>query len=83
MMHSTIAMAAAAWRAESPILDRSIQIEGIRQKGEAMRLIRARLALVGSAVADEEFIFIMSTMSTLVLVEVLNLFLGKSEVSAC
>ncbi|KAI1443033.1 hypothetical protein F5Y02DRAFT_429277 [Annulohypoxylon stygium] len=65
-------MAAAAWRAESPILDRSIQIEGIRQKGEAMRLIRARLALVGSAVADEEFIFIMSTMSTLVLVEALD-----------
>ncbi|KAI1206787.1 uncharacterized protein F4807DRAFT_214794 [Annulohypoxylon truncatum] len=71
MMHGTLAMAAAVWRAEYPVLERSIQIEGIRQKGEAMRLIRAHLALVNS-VTDEAFTFVMSTMSTLVIVEVLD-----------
>ncbi|KAI2463960.1 hypothetical protein F4781DRAFT_425926 [Annulohypoxylon bovei var. microspora] len=74
MMHSTLAMTAALWRVEYPVLEHSIQIEGIRQKGEAMRLIRARLELVdlSSIVDSKEFTFIMSTISTLVIAEVVD-----------
>ncbi|KAI1452852.1 hypothetical protein F4805DRAFT_402803 [Annulohypoxylon moriforme] len=72
MMHSTLAMTAALWRAEYPALEHSIRIEGIRQKGEAMRLTRAYLDLVDSAADGDEFTFIMSTISTLVIIEVLD-----------
>ncbi|KAI0883021.1 uncharacterized protein GGS22DRAFT_34545 [Annulohypoxylon maeteangense] len=77
MMHSTLAMTAAMWRAESPVLERSIQIEGMRQKGEALRLVRAHLGLVSglpdSSVADDkDSTFVMSAMSTLVIIEVLD-----------
>lgn len=69
-MHSTLAMTAALWRAEHPALEHSIQLEGICQKGEAMRGIRARLAHAGSVRDDDEMSFLMSTVSTLVIVEV-------------
>lgn len=73
MMHSTLAMTAALWRAEHPALEYSIQLEGIRQKGEAMREIMARLARAGSVRNDDEITFLMSTMSTLVIVEVYSI----------
>ena len=69
MMHSTLAMAAALWQADCPALEKSIQVEGLRQKGEAMREVGACLAQVGS-IHNHEIAFIISTMSTLVLVEV-------------
>ncbi|KAM0814363.1 hypothetical protein AB5N19_00153 [Seiridium cardinale] len=70
MMHSTLAMTAALWRAEYAGLEHSIQLEGIRQKGKAMQEIRARLAHADSVSSDGEMAFLMSTMSTLVLVEI-------------
>ena len=70
MMHSTLAMASALWRAECPALGPPIQLEGIRQKGEAMREIGARLARAGSVDGNDEIGFLMSTMATLVIVEV-------------
>ncbi|RSL47198.1 hypothetical protein CEP54_013507 [Fusarium duplospermum] len=62
-------MAAALWRADCPSLEQSIQVEGLRQKGEAIREIGSRLAQDHS-VYDHEMAFLMSTMATLVLVEV-------------
>ncbi|EEU37892.1 uncharacterized protein NECHADRAFT_88180 [Fusarium vanettenii 77-13-4] len=69
MMHSTLAMAATQWRAECPSLEQSIQVEGLRQKGEAMREIGSRLAQDCSGY-DDEMAFLMSTMATLAIVEV-------------
>ncbi|KAJ4218560.1 hypothetical protein NW759_008453 [Fusarium solani] len=69
MMHSTLAMAAALWQADCPALEKSIQVEGLRQKGEAMREVGACLAQADST-HNHEIAFIISTMSTLVLVEV-------------
>ncbi|KAI8623509.1 hypothetical protein F5Y19DRAFT_458120 [Xylariaceae sp. FL1651] len=69
MMHSTLAMTAALWRAEYPALEYSVQLEGIRQKGEAMRQIIARLAYASSVQNNEEVSFLVSAMSTLVIVE--------------
>lgn len=71
MMHSTLAMTTALWRAEYPSLQKSIQLEGIRQKGEAMREVGARLAHTDIVLfKDSEIAFLMSTMATLVIVEV-------------
>ncbi|KAH8657767.1 hypothetical protein BX600DRAFT_58962 [Xylariales sp. PMI_506] len=70
MMHSTLAMAAALWRAECPGLDSAIQLEGLRQKGKAMREVSFRLARASSMCSNEEMAFVMSTMSTLVIVEI-------------
>ncbi|KAM0255287.1 hypothetical protein ACHAQJ_005942 [Trichoderma viride] len=70
MMHSTLAMVASLWQAKYPRLEYSVRFEGMRQKGEAMREIRARLAHAGSAGNDIERAFLMSTMSTLVIVAV-------------
>lgn len=69
MMHGTLAMAAVQWRAECPLLEQSIQVEGLRQKGEAMREIGSRLAQDHSGY-DHEMAFLMSTMATLAIVEV-------------
>ncbi|KAH6893540.1 hypothetical protein B0T10DRAFT_457640 [Thelonectria olida] len=79
MMHSTLAMTAALWRTEYPALQHSIQLEGIRQKGEAMREISARLAHAGSVRSDDETDLLLSTMSTLVTVEVCD---GDFEAAA-
>jgi hypothetical protein len=73
MMHSTLAMTAALWRIEYPALEHSVQLEGIRQKGQAMREISAWLAHAGSVRDNDEIHFFMSTMSTLVLVEVYHI----------
>lgn len=70
MMHSTLAMTAAVWRMEYPSLESSIQLEGIRQKGDAMREIGVRLACASSVRKDYEITFLMFTMSTLAIVEV-------------
>ncbi len=69
-MHSTLAMTAAVWRAQCPALEQSIQLEGIRQKGEAMREVSAWLMRSRSARHDDEASFLMSSMSTLAIVEV-------------
>lgn len=69
MMHSTLAMTAALWRAEHPALGYSIPLEGIHQKGEAMREIRARLTHTGCVHNDAQMTFLMSAMSTLALAE--------------
>ncbi|RTE79230.1 hypothetical protein BHE90_006287 [Fusarium euwallaceae] len=69
MMHSTLAMAASLWRAECPSLEQSIQVEGLHQKGEAMREIRSHLAQDNS-IQHHEMAFLMSTMATLAIVEV-------------
>lgn len=70
MMHSTLAMTAAVWRMEYPSLEYSIQLEGIRQKGDAMREIGVQLACASSVRKDYEISFLMFTMSTLAIVEV-------------
>ncbi|KAH6658178.1 hypothetical protein BKA67DRAFT_557350 [Truncatella angustata] len=69
MMHSTLAMTAALWRAEHSALEYSIQVEGIHQKGEAMREIRTKLAHAESVGNDDDMNFLMATMSTLGIVE--------------
>ncbi|RSL96043.1 hypothetical protein CDV31_013650 [Fusarium ambrosium] len=69
MMHSTLAMAATLWRAECPSLEHSIQVEGLRQKGEAIREIGTRLGK-NLFLYDDEMAFLMSTMATLVIVEI-------------
>lgn len=69
MMHSTLAMAAALWRAQCPSLEQSIQFEGLHQKGEAMREIGSRLAQ-GGVDYEHEMAFLISTMATLVIAEV-------------
>ena len=69
-MHSTLAMTAVMWRAECLALEASIQIEGIQQKGEALRQIRAQLEHPSRVLSGDEKSFLMSAMSTLVLVEV-------------
>lgn len=69
-MHSTLAMSAVMWRAEHPALENLILLEGIRQKGQAMREIRAALDYGGPAPNDTETNFLMSTISTLAIVEV-------------
>ena len=69
-MHSTLAMTAAMLRAQCPALEQSIQLEGIRQKGEAMREISAWLTRSESATHDDKSAFLMSAMSTLSIVEV-------------
>lgn len=81
MMHSTLAMTALFWRAENPALRRSIQLEGIRHKGEALRKLRSRLGQSGSV--DSEMAFLMSAMSTLVLVEVNIMFHVHSRRPCC
>lgn len=70
MMRSTLAMTAALWRTECPTLGHSIQLEGLHQKCEAIREIRARLPHRDSFLNNEEVSFLMSAMSTLVTVEV-------------
>lgn len=70
MMHSTLAMTAASLREGYPALGSSIQLEGIRQKGEAIREIRTRLALASSVRNNDEIKFLMSAMSTMAIVEV-------------
>ncbi|KAH8199182.1 hypothetical protein TruAng_006651 [Truncatella angustata] len=62
-------MTAALWRAEHSALEYSIQVEGIHQKGEAMREIRTKLAHAESVGNDDDMNFLMATMSTLGIVE--------------
>lgn len=66
MMHSTLAMVAALWRAEHQDMKHDIFVEGLRQKGEAIKEIRTQLPTSG----DRQLAFLMSAMSTLVIVEV-------------
>ena len=70
MMHGTLAMTAVFWSMSFPDLEYSIQLEGIRQKGEAMRAISTRLKHADSGPFVEGIDFIMSTISTLVITEV-------------
>jgi hypothetical protein len=70
MMHSTLAMAAAFWRAEDPALTGSLRLEGIRQKSEAIRELRASLAMARPSDDSKQMSFLMSSMSTLAIVEV-------------
>lgn len=83
MMHSTLAMAASLWQARDPKVGYSVKFEGMRQKGEAMREIRARLAHAGSAGNEIERAFLMSTMSTLVIVAVCLIFSQQSASIHC
>ncbi|KAH6967697.1 hypothetical protein BKA56DRAFT_622568 [Ilyonectria sp. MPI-CAGE-AT-0026] len=69
MMHSTLAMTATVWRMECPSLEHSIHLEGIHQKGDAMREIGVRLPCASSVRKDNEMTFLMFTMSTLAIVE--------------
>ena len=80
MMHGTLAMTAALWRAEFPALELSVQLEGIHQKGEAMREVRTRLAHASFVSSDDDIGFIMATMSTLVIVEVKGTPSGNREI---
>ncbi|KAK8040345.1 hypothetical protein PG991_000133 [Apiospora marii] len=71
MMHSTLAMAAVLWRAENAALDKSLQLEGMRQKYEAICEVRAQLPKhVGLEREHNDLAPLMSTMSTLVFVEI-------------
>ncbi|KAL7940226.1 hypothetical protein V8C42DRAFT_259626 [Trichoderma barbatum] len=78
MMHSTLAMTAVLWRAEFPALESSIRLEGMRQKGEAMREIRAWLTRAYS-VGNDDKSTLMSSMATLVIVEVYDNDFGAAE----
>lgn len=69
MIHSTLAMAASLWLFDSPGLESSILIEGIRQKCEAVHAIRAGLMSAASA-RNDEIAFLLTTMATLAIVEV-------------
>ncbi|KAH8817470.1 hypothetical protein F5884DRAFT_250899 [Xylogone sp. PMI_703] len=80
MMHSTLAMAAVLWRVEHPALQYSIQLEGIHQKGEAMREIGARLASRDFVRHDDQINFTMSTIATLVIVEVCDSDFEAAEI---
>ncbi|KAF4949571.1 hypothetical protein FSARC_13436 [Fusarium sarcochroum] len=79
MMHSTLAMTAVLWRAEYSGLQRSIQVEGMRQKGEAIREIQAQLAKVSSVNDLENLDFLLSTMSTLAIAAVCDGDLEAAE----
>ncbi|KAK8073955.1 hypothetical protein PG994_004854 [Apiospora phragmitis] len=71
MMHSTLAMAAALWRAENTALEKSIQLEGMRQKYQAIREIRTQLPkYCGVDIQDSGIAYLMSAMSTLVFAEI-------------
>ncbi|KAJ4250990.1 hypothetical protein NW762_011640 [Fusarium torreyae] len=70
MMHSTLALTAVLWKAEYSGLQLSVQVEGIRQKGEAMREIQAQLGKASSVNDLSNMSFIMSTMSTLAIAAV-------------
>ncbi|KAK8070765.1 hypothetical protein PG997_010968 [Apiospora hydei] len=79
MMHSTLAMAAVVWRAEDVALEKSIQLEGMRQKYEAIREVRSQISKhVGVERSDSDMSQLMSTMSTLVFVEIYD---GNFEVA--
>ncbi|KAF7563690.1 hypothetical protein G7046_g487 [Stylonectria norvegica] len=69
VIHSTLAMAACLWSFDSPGLEPSVYVEGIRQKCEAVHAIRAGLITAASA-RDDEIAFLLTTMATLVIVEV-------------
>ncbi|KAK8023921.1 hypothetical protein PG993_011987 [Apiospora rasikravindrae] len=79
MMHSSLALAAAVWRAEDVALEKSIHLEGMRQKYEAIREVRSQLSKhVGVGRNDSGMAPLMSTMSTLVFVEIYE---GNFEVA--
>ncbi|KAK7946426.1 uncharacterized protein PG986_010747 [Apiospora aurea] len=79
MMHNTLAVAAVIWRAEDVALEKSIQLEGMRQKYEAIREVRSQLSKhVGIERSDSDMSQLMSTMSTLVFVEIYD---GNFEVA--
>ncbi|KAK8109709.1 hypothetical protein PG999_007846 [Apiospora kogelbergensis] len=63
-------MAAVLWRAESTELDISIQLEGMHHKYEAIREVRTQLPHFGVGARYVDMAFLMSTMSTLVFVEI-------------
>lgn len=73
MMHSTLAMTAALLKVANPTLESSIQLEGIYQKGEAMREVIAWLARLDVGCKDDDLPFLISSMSTLVIAEVRNI----------
>ncbi len=79
MMHSTLAMTATMWRANNPTLESSIQLEGIRQKGQAMRGIIAGLARLDAGCKDDNLSFLMSSMCTLVIAEVRKIHKSMSQ----
>ncbi|KAH8901156.1 hypothetical protein GQ53DRAFT_740256 [Thozetella sp. PMI_491] len=79
MMHSTLAMTAVLWRAVNPALDSSIQLEGIHQKGEAMREVIDGLARLDAGYNYDDLPFLLSSMSTLVIAEVLDDDLDAAE----
>lgn len=69
-MHSALALAAAFWTAKLPSLDSSIQMEGFRQKGKAMGMVRHWLARKqGQKNAADDTVFV-AAMSILATVEV-------------
>ncbi|KAI1337646.1 hypothetical protein F5Y15DRAFT_150098 [Xylariaceae sp. FL0016] len=70
MMHSTLAMAAVMWRTEFSALSSRIRFEGIRQKGEAMREIRMRLANAHCKIDNDITNSLISTIATLSITEI-------------
>ncbi|KAM0333961.1 hypothetical protein ACHAQA_000979 [Verticillium albo-atrum] len=69
VMRATLALAAGFWTASLPSLDKKLQIEGYRQKGEAMRVISNRLNTVASSKRASRDVSVLAAIATLANVE--------------
>ncbi|KAG7141655.1 hypothetical protein HYQ45_001801 [Verticillium longisporum] len=69
VMRATLALAAGFWTASLPSLDARLQIEGYRQKGEAMRAISSRLQTTASSRVASRDTSVLAAVATLANVE--------------
>ncbi|EEY20974.1 predicted protein [Verticillium alfalfae VaMs.102] len=69
VMRATLALAAGFWTASLPSLDARLQIEGYRQKGEAMRAISSRLQTTASSRVASRDTLVLAAVATLANVE--------------
>ncbi|KAG7139781.1 hypothetical protein HYQ45_003321 [Verticillium longisporum] len=76
VMRATLALAAGFWTASLPSLDAKLQIEGYRQKGEAMQAISSRLQTTASSRLASRDTPVLAAVATLANVEA---FQGEFE----
>ncbi|KAM0279201.1 hypothetical protein ACHAQH_004746 [Verticillium albo-atrum] len=76
VMRATLALAAGFWTASLPSLDPKLQIEGYRQKGEAMRAISSRLNTAALSRRASRDVSVLAAVATLANVEA---FQGEFE----
>jgi hypothetical protein len=57
VMHATLALSAEFLAVSMPFLDRALQKEGFRQKGEVIRMVRPRLGAISLTHCDDLSVF--------------------------